>query len=108
MVRCIPRVEILYLDSDAHLIRPFQYSAGGHVSHERYRDHDETDEYERPGPGQTVPVIIGGECVDVNLQRQRGDRLVETGAPELIAEGGEEQRRSFASDAGKGQHAAGD
>ena len=33
---------------------------------------------------------------------------VELEAPELVAEGGEEQRRGLSGDAGEGEHAAGD
>ena len=46
--------------------------------------------------------------IDINLQRQRGDGLVEAGAPELVAQRGKDQRRGFSGHARKGQHAAGD
>jgi len=55
-----------------------------------------------------MPLVIWRVGVDEDLQRQGGDGLVEPDAPELIAERGEEQRGGFSSDAGEGEHAAGD
>src|ERR1051325_680239 len=36
---------------------------------------DQHQQYERPCPGLSVPVIVGGNRVAENLQRQRGDRI---------------------------------
>ena len=87
---------------------PFKHAAVGTDADQRDRDHDQNDQHQRAGPRQTVPLVVGRDGVDVDLQRQRGDGLVEFEAPELVAEGGEEQRRGLSGDAGEGQHAAGD
>ena len=55
-----------------------------------------------------MPLVVGRVGVDVDLERQGGDGLVELDAPELVAEGGEEQRGGLSGDTGEGEHAAGD
>ena len=52
MVGAIPCIEILHLNSDAHLIRPFQDAARGHIAHQRNRYDDERDEDQRASPGE--------------------------------------------------------
>lgn len=54
-----------------------------------------------------MPFIVGRQGIDKDLQGERGDRLVDAGAPELVAKGGKEEWRGFPGDPGKSQHAAG-
>src|SRR3989441_8044222 len=47
-----------------------------------------------------VPVVEGRDRVGEDLERQRGDRLIEALVPEAVAEGREEQRRRLPRHAG--------
>ena len=67
-----------------------------------------TNQNQRSRPGLLVPIVIRRDSVSVNLQRQRRGWLVQFQVPKLISESREQQRGSFPSHAGKGQHAAGD
>jgi len=48
-----------------------------------------------PAPRQPVPVIVRRERIDINLQRQRGHRLVQPCVPAHVAKCGKDQRRPF-------------
>src|SRR2546428_8464689 len=65
---------------------------------------DERDQDERPRPRLAVPVVERGDRVGEDLERERGDRLVEAVVPEAVAEGGEEERRRLSRDAGDRHH----
>src|SRR5438105_334102 len=56
---------------------------GRQAHHEHHPDEDEG-----PGPRLAMPVVVGRDRVGEDLQRQRGDRLVEPMVPEPLAEGG--------------------
>src|ERR1700733_962818 len=60
--------------------------------------HD-AEQHQAGGPGLAVPVVVGSDGVVVDHAGERGDGLAPAGAPEAIAEGGEEQRSGFAGDA---------
>src|ERR687896_88296 len=55
--------------------------AGGETDEE-----DEQDEDERSCPGEGMPLIIGADGIVEDLKRKRGNRLVQSNRPELIAE----------------------
>ena len=71
------------------------------------REHGEGDD-QRAGPGQLLPILVGRERELEDDDRQARHRRVEVGAPELVVERGEQQRRGFAGDAGDRQQDAGD
>src|SRR6266568_5725864 len=66
------------------------------------------DQDQRPGPGQAVPVVVGGDGEVEYLQRQGRHRFRQFPAPELVPQGGEEERRRLPGDAGNGEEDAGD
>src|SRR3989449_8820683 len=53
---------------------------------------DQGDQHQRAGPRLAVPVVEGGDRVGEDLERQRGDRLIEKLGPETVAESREKQR----------------
>ena len=61
-----------------------------------------------PVQASDLPVLVGAERELEDDDRQAGDRRVEIGAPELVVERGEQQRRGLAADAGDRQQHAGD
>src|SRR5229473_5933044 len=65
------------------------------------KNHPKQDE--ASGPRLTVPVIVRSEGISIDHHRQGGSGLFPPRAPELIAQGGKEERRGFASNAGEGQ-----
>src|SRR5674476_721243 len=72
-------------------------------------DHEhEGDEHEGARPRLRVPVVVRADGVGEDLQRKRGDRLRQLRGPELIPQGGEEERRRFAGDARHGDEHTGD
>ena len=71
------------------------------------RQHGEGDD-QRAGPGQLLPVLVGAERELEDHDRQARHRRVEIGAPELVVERGEQQRRGLAADARDRQQHAGD
>src|SRR6185312_2946858 len=62
-------------------------------------DEDERDEDKGTRPREPVPVVVGTDCIVEDLKGQRGDRLRDRRGPELVAEGGEEERCGLAGDA---------
>ena len=104
-----PRVEVLDVDPvrHGHLIEPPTRPPGGEPSGQAGDEHHR-DQHERRGPRLPVPVVVGRDGVRVDLQRQRGDGLVQALVPEAIAERREEQRRRLAGDPGDRHHHAGD
>ena len=71
------------------------------------REHGEGDD-QRAGPGELLPVLVGRERELEDDDRQARHRGVEVGAPELVVERGEQQRRGLAADAGDREQHAGD
>src|SRR5512135_354584 len=73
-------------------------------THHRPRDEaegqDEHDQDQSAGPRLAVPLVVGTQRVDVDLQRQGGHRPLEPGGEELVAERGEQERRRLARHAG--------
>src|SRR5256712_10255781 len=69
---------------------------------------DQGDQHQRAGPRLAVPVVEGRDRVREDLERERGDRLIEALVPEAVAEGPEEQRRRLARPPGHGHHDAPD
>ena len=69
--------------------------------------HDD-HQHQRSCPGKFVPVFVGGDGKAEDLQRQRGNRFSQFSAPELVAQGGEKQRRRLSGDSGNRQQDAGD
>ena len=57
------------------------------------------DQNQARGPGLPMPVVVRGDGVGVNHDRQRGGRLRQLLRPELIVESGEQQRSGLAGDA---------
>ena len=55
-----------------------------------------------------MPVVVGRDGVRVDLQRQRGDGLVEPLVPESVAERGEQQGRGLPRDPRHRHHDPGD
>src|SRR3954469_2392938 len=70
---------------------------------------DEDDRYEHKGagPGLLMPGVVGTDGVGENLERQRGDRLTQARRPELVAEGGEQERGGFTGDSRDSDQRAG-
>src|SRR6266436_1682981 len=60
------------------------------------------------GPRLAVPVIIRSEGISIDHHRQGSSGLFPPRAPELIAQGGKEERRGFASNAGEGEQNSGE
>src|SRR5579862_7390307 len=50
---------------------------------------DEDDEDEGAGPGLRMPIVIGALSICIDLQGKGGNRLIEGGREELVAEGRE-------------------
>src|SRR5512143_3828216 len=88
------------------IVATVEPAAGGQAGENADRE-DEEDEDEGSGPGQGMPFVIGADRIVEYLQRDRGDRLVQPDRPELVAEGGEEQRRGLTGDARDGDQDAG-
>src|SRR5690242_436147 len=86
----------------------FHHAPAGDKAHHGDGSDNEQNQHQRPGPRLPVPFVVGRNSVDKNLQREGGDGLVDIGAPELAAKGGEQQWRGLAGHAGEGQHYAGD
>src|SRR2546422_9461427 len=53
---------------------------------------DQGDQHQRAGPRLAVPVVVWGDRIGEDLERQRGDRLIEKLGPETVAESREKQR----------------
>ena len=66
------------------------------------------DEHKRAGPGLPMPIVIGGDRIGKNLQRERSDGLTEAVIPKTIAEGSEKERSGFAAYASEGEQNPGD
>ena len=58
-------------------------------------EHGEGDQ-QRAGPGELLPVLVGAQRELEDHDRQARHRRVEVGAPELVVERGEQQRRGLA------------
>ena len=76
VVGSVPRIQVRHLDADAHLACSFQNSAAGHIPHQRNRNHNQHDQHQRARPCQPVPVLVGTGRINLDLQRQRRDRLI--------------------------------
>src|SRR5262245_36466683 len=87
-----------------HSTEPAPCDHAGRQAHDEY----DTNEHERAGPGLTMPVVVGGDRVREDLQRQCRDRLIEPLVPEPVAERREQQRRRLAGHARHGHHDASD
>src|SRR5215213_7874861 len=94
--------------ADAASVMATADSSTRHDTREDADHQHETDEHQRARPGLRVPLVVGADRVGEHLQRERGDRLAHLRGPELIAEGGEEQRRRLARHARDGDQHAGD
>src|SRR6186713_2342334 len=71
-------------------------------------DEDDSHENQAHSPGLVVLVVVWAGGVDIDAPRDRVHRRLEVGAVELVSEGGEEQWRRLAGDAGEGEHNARD
>ena len=69
--------------------------------------HGERDQ-QRAGPGELLPVLVGAQRELEDHHRQVRHRRVHVGAPELVVERGEQQRRGLAGDARDREQHAGD
>src|SRR5579864_4062915 len=77
------------------------------VAHSCHCSHNQDNQHQGSGPRLAMPFIVWGNGIHENLQRQRGGRLIVTKAPELVAEGSEQQRRRLSGNARKGKHDSG-
>ena len=68
----------------------------------------EHEQHERARPGLPVPVVVGRNGVDENLQRHGGNGFSQFVRPAQVAERGEQQRRGFARHPRQRQQHAGD
>src|SRR5512143_3908706 len=59
-------------------------------AHAQDKDHEDQDD--GAGPRLVVPVLVRRDRVGEHLERDRGDRLVEPRLPELVPQGGEQER----------------
>src|ERR1700739_5120631 len=82
-------------------------AATNDVPHSRDRGNDKNDQNQSAGPSLPVPLVIGRNRVHENLQGQSRRRFVIAKIPELVAEGGKQQRRGFPANAGEGPHDSG-
>src|SRR2546430_16739086 len=55
------------------------------------------DEHQRASPSLAMPIVIRRNGIGKNLQRKRGDGLVEAVIPKTITESGESKRRCSAA-----------
>src|SRR5437899_1451145 len=102
-----PGVQLFDLDANSHSsAHSLEHAAASGDAHRAHRNHDEHNQDQRSRPSLAMPFIEGRNGVRKDLQRQCGGGLIELPVPILVAEGGEEQRRSFARDPGKSQHDA--
>src|SRR5260370_19426142 len=86
----------------------FKYTAIGEDADEGHCDHDQDNEYQRAGPCKPMPLIIWGDRIDIDLEREGRYGLVQLEAPELVSEGGEQERCGLACYASEREHAARD
>ena len=78
-------------------------SSSGADVEKQDRDRDQ----QRAAPGEHLPIGVGAHRELEDHDRQIGHRRVEVGAPELVVERGEQQRRRLAGDARDREHDAG-
>ena len=64
-----------------------------------FRNEHEDRQDEGAGPGELVPFVVGAHRVLEDHDGHVGERPVEVGAPELVVERGEQERRGLAGDA---------
>src|SRR5215469_11085974 len=76
----------------AILAGPSQHTPQEQESHYGGRPDNQNHQRESPRPGLAVPLVKGGNGIGENLQWQCGNGLTGAEAPELIAEGGKQQR----------------
>ena len=69
---------------------------------------NQAEQDETRGPSLALPVFVRRNGVNIDHVRKRVDGLVPAGAPEAIAEGGEEERSGFAGDASEGEKDGGE
>src|SRR5580692_7600091 len=74
----------------------------GEYAYRNIEGEDQSHEHQRPGPGLAVPVVVRGDGVEVDLQRERRDRLLEVVVPEIIPEDGKDQGGRLPGDARQG------
>src|SRR5512145_1887978 len=65
-------------------------------AHAQDQDHEDQDDGARPR--LVVPVLVRRDRVREHLERDRRDRLVEPRLPELVPQGGEQERRRLPDD----------
>ena len=65
-----------------------------------------TRDQQGAGPGQLLPVLVRAQRKLEDHHRQAGHRRVQVGAPELVVQRGEQQRRGLAAQAGHRQQQA--
>src|SRR5512139_2872472 len=70
-------------------------------AHAQDQDHEDQDDGARPR--LVVPVLVRRDRVGEHLERDRGDRLVEPRLPELVPQGGEQERRRLPDDPRHGE-----
>src|SRR5262245_43911166 len=82
-------------------------SAAGREPRGEAGEKDKPNQHERTSPRLPMPVVVRGDGVGIDLERERGDRLVEPLVPEPVAERREQQRRGLTCDPCDRDHDAG-
>src|SRR5512143_78131 len=67
------------------------------------QDQHHEDQHDGARPCLVVPVLVRRDRVGEHLERDRGDRLVEPRLPELVPQGGEQERRRLPDDPRHGE-----
>ena len=84
-------------------VKAGSFAVAGKYADDDIEGEDQSHEDQRAGPGLAVPVVVGRDRVGEDLQGQRRDRLLQVVVPEVVAQGGEEQRRRLARRCGPGR-----